>query len=130
MAIASSDFTTSGQMIWLLIAGLLMGDYHQTMCAGRNHLLKQLHNLSRLGGIIIEPSALALLLISVSGVIIPSPSNPCPAMAQVFWLSQLKEAANGFKEFSELSPENYCFACKAVLAEGSRLRSGGKMLSV
>jgi hypothetical protein len=29
MAIASSDFTTSGQMIWLLIAGLLMGDYHQ-----------------------------------------------------------------------------------------------------
>ncbi|POO01652.1 Mitogen-activated protein kinase kinase kinase [Trema orientale] len=43
---------------------------------------------------------------------------PCPGLAQVFRLSELKDATNGFKEFNELGRGSYGFVYKAVLADG------------
>ncbi|KAL5546176.1 hypothetical protein UlMin_005863 [Ulmus minor] len=43
---------------------------------------------------------------------------PCPGIAQVFRLSELKDATNGFKEFNELGRGSYGFVYKAVLADG------------
>lgn len=42
----------------------------------------------------------------------------CPGMPQVFRLSELKDATNGFKEFNELGRGSYGFVYKAVLADG------------
>ncbi|KAF7818607.1 serine/threonine-protein kinase-like protein CCR1 [Senna tora] len=48
-----------------------------------------------------------------------SPSTAsCPGMPQVFRLSELKDATNGFKEFNELGRGGYGFVYKAVLADG------------
>ncbi|KAM5559816.1 serine/threonine-protein kinase-like protein CCR1 [Rosa sericea] len=46
---------------------------------------------------------------------------PCPGVAQVFRLSELKDATNGFKEFNELGRGSYGFVYKAVLAEGQQV---------
>ncbi|CAK9164817.1 unnamed protein product [Ilex paraguariensis] len=46
---------------------------------------------------------------------------PCPGMAQVFRLSELKDATNGFKEFNELGRGSYGFVYKAVLADGRQV---------
>ncbi|PWA50551.1 Concanavalin A-like lectin/glucanase, subgroup [Artemisia annua] len=43
---------------------------------------------------------------------------PCPGLAQVFRLVELKDATNGFKEFNELGRGSYGFVYKAVLADG------------
>lgn len=52
----------------------------------------------------------------------PPPSvTPCPGMAQVFRLSELKDATNGFKEFNELGRGSYGFVYKAVLADGRQV---------
>jgi hypothetical protein len=52
----------------------------------------------------------------------PPPSvAPCPGMAQVFRLSDLKDATNGFKEFNELGRGSYGFVYKAVLADGRQV---------
>ncbi|KAB1223838.1 Serine/threonine-protein kinase-like protein CCR1 [Morella rubra] len=48
----------------------------------------------------------------------PHPVTPCPGMAQVFRLSELKDATNGFKEFNELGRGSYGFVYKAVLTDG------------
>lgn len=49
-------------------------------------------------------------------------SNPsvasCPGVPQVFRLSELKDATNGFKEFNELGRGSYGFVYKAALADG------------
>ncbi|KAI9152751.1 hypothetical protein LWI28_000499 [Acer negundo] len=45
----------------------------------------------------------------------------CPGMAQVFRLSELKDATNGFKEFNELGRGNYGFVYKAVLPDGRQV---------
>ncbi|KAJ6300099.1 hypothetical protein OIU76_020985 [Salix suchowensis] len=45
----------------------------------------------------------------------------CPGMAQVFRLSELKDATNGFKEFNELGRGRYGFVYKAVLADGRQV---------
>ncbi|KAJ7976965.1 Kinase family protein [Quillaja saponaria] len=42
---------------------------------------------------------------------------PCPGLAQVFRLPELKDATNGFKEFNELGRGSYGFVYKAVLAD-------------
>ncbi|KAJ8754229.1 hypothetical protein K2173_002129 [Erythroxylum novogranatense] len=42
----------------------------------------------------------------------------CPGPAQVFRLSELKDATNGFKEFNELGRGSYGFVYKAVLPDG------------
>ncbi|KAI4300269.1 hypothetical protein L6164_033666 [Bauhinia variegata] len=48
-----------------------------------------------------------------------SPSTAsCPGLPQVFRLSELKDATNGFKEFNELGRGNYGFVYKAVLTDG------------
>ncbi|XP_047336949.1 serine/threonine-protein kinase-like protein CCR1 [Impatiens glandulifera] len=49
---------------------------------------------------------------------IPSPVSQFPGIAQVFRLSELKDATNGFKEFNELGRGSYGFVYKAVLADG------------
>ncbi|KAI3473997.1 hypothetical protein Pfo_028785 [Paulownia fortunei] len=48
----------------------------------------------------------------------PASVAPCPGVAQVFRLSELKDATNGFKEFNELGRGSYGFVYKAVLADG------------
>ncbi|KAF5737578.1 serine/threonine-protein kinase-like protein CCR1 isoform X1 [Tripterygium wilfordii] len=45
----------------------------------------------------------------------------CPGMAQVFRLSELKDATNGFKEFNELGRGSYGFVYKAILADGHQV---------
>ncbi|GAV64684.1 TNFR_c6 domain-containing protein/Pkinase_Tyr domain-containing protein [Cephalotus follicularis] len=45
----------------------------------------------------------------------------CPGQAQVFRLSELKDATNGFKEFNELGRGSYGFVYKAVLADGRQV---------
>ncbi|CAB4314687.1 unnamed protein product [Prunus armeniaca] len=53
---------------------------------------------------------------------LPLPSVvSCPGMAQVFRLSELKDATNGFKEFNELGRGSYGFVYKAVLADGQQV---------
>ena len=42
----------------------------------------------------------------------------CPGLPQVFRLSELKDATNGFKEFNELGRGSYGFVYKASLADG------------
>ncbi|RZB72478.1 serine/threonine-protein kinase-like protein CCR1 [Glycine soja] len=44
--------------------------------------------------------------------------NSCPGAPQVFRLSELKDATNGFKEFNELGRGSYGFVYKAALADG------------
>lgn len=44
--------------------------------------------------------------------------NSCPGAPQVFRLSELKDATNGFKEFNELGRGSYGFVYKALLADG------------
>ncbi|KAJ4847856.1 NADPH-cytochrome p450 reductase [Turnera subulata] len=52
----------------------------------------------------------------------PPPSMaPCPGAAQVFRLSDLKDATNGFKEFNEIGRGSYGFVYKAVLADGRQV---------
>ncbi|KAM0991023.1 hypothetical protein ACFX13_009586 [Malus domestica] len=52
----------------------------------------------------------------------PPPSViPCPGIAQVFRLSELKDATNGFKEFNELGRGSFGFVYKAVLADGQQV---------
>nr|XP_043608993.1 serine/threonine-protein kinase-like protein CCR1 [Erigeron canadensis] len=46
---------------------------------------------------------------------------PCPGLAQVFRLSELKDATNGFKEFNELGRGSYGFVYKALLADGRQV---------
>ncbi|XP_076952875.1 serine/threonine-protein kinase-like protein CCR1 [Bidens hawaiensis] len=55
--------------------------------------------------------------------VIPSAVSvaPCPGLAQVFRLSELKDATNGFKEFNELGRGSYGFVYKAVLADGRHM---------
>ncbi|KAI3822597.1 hypothetical protein L1987_10191 [Smallanthus sonchifolius] len=55
--------------------------------------------------------------------VIPSAVSvaPCPGLAQVFRLSELKDATNGFKEFNELGRGSYGFVYKAVLADGQQV---------
>ncbi|KAJ7972406.1 Kinase family protein [Quillaja saponaria] len=48
----------------------------------------------------------------------PMSVAPCPGLAQVFRLSELKDATNGFKEFNELGRGSYGFVYKAVIADG------------
>ncbi|KAL3536278.1 hypothetical protein ACH5RR_004739 [Cinchona calisaya] len=54
-------------------------------------------------------------------------SNPpvsmvqCPGIAQVFRLSELKDATNGFKEFNELGRGSNGFVYKAVLPDGRQV---------
>ena len=47
----------------------------------------------------------------------PSCVVQCPGTAQVFRLSELKDATNGFKEFNELGRGNNGFVYEAVLAD-------------
>ncbi|KAK7279345.1 hypothetical protein RJT34_24394 [Clitoria ternatea] len=42
----------------------------------------------------------------------------CPGVPQVFRLSELKDATNGFKEFNELGRGSYGFVYKAALPDG------------
>ncbi|KAJ1387697.1 TNFR/NGFR cysteine-rich region [Sesbania bispinosa] len=42
----------------------------------------------------------------------------CPGVPQVFRLTELKDATNGFKEFNELGRGSYGFVYKAALADG------------
>ncbi|KAJ9554926.1 hypothetical protein OSB04_009540 [Centaurea solstitialis] len=55
--------------------------------------------------------------------VIPSAVSvaPCPGLAQVFRLSELKDATNGFKEFNELGRGSYGFVYRAVLADGRQV---------
>lgn len=46
---------------------------------------------------------------------------PFPGIAQVFRLSELKDATSGFKEFNELGRGSYGFVYKAVLADGRQV---------
>ncbi|XP_031284375.1 serine/threonine-protein kinase-like protein CCR1 [Pistacia vera] len=52
---------------------------------------------------------------------LPPPIATCPGVAQVFRLSELKDATNGFKEFNELGRGSYGFVYKAVLADGRQV---------
>ncbi|KAL7136629.1 hypothetical protein ABFS83_10G042600 [Erythranthe nasuta] len=52
---------------------------------------------------------------------IPLSVGPCPGIAQVFRLSELKDATNGFKEFNELGRGTYGFIYKAVLSDGRQV---------
>jgi len=47
-----------------------------------------------------------------------SSAASCPGLPQVFRLSELKDATNGFKEFNELGRGSYGFVYKASLADG------------
>jgi serine/threonine protein kinase len=47
-----------------------------------------------------------------------SSAASCPGLPQVFRLSELKDATNGFKEFNELGRGSYGFVYKATLADG------------
>ncbi|XP_002519541.2 serine/threonine-protein kinase-like protein CCR1 [Ricinus communis] len=51
----------------------------------------------------------------------PPSMTSCPGVAQVFRLSELKDATNGFKEFNELGRGSYGFVYKAVLADGRQV---------
>ncbi|KAK4419190.1 Serine/threonine-protein kinase-like protein CCR1 [Sesamum alatum] len=51
----------------------------------------------------------------------PASVAPCPGVAQVFRLSELKDATNGFKEFNELGRGSYGFVYKAVLPDGRQV---------
>ncbi|KAH6805968.1 CRINKLY4 related 1 [Perilla frutescens var. frutescens] len=51
----------------------------------------------------------------------PASVAPCPGVAQVFRLSELKDATNGFKEFNELGRGSYGFVYKAVIPDGRQL---------
>ncbi|KAE8666235.1 Serine/threonine-protein kinase-like protein CCR1 [Hibiscus syriacus] len=51
----------------------------------------------------------------------PVSITPCPGTAQIFRLSELKDATNGFKEFNELGRGSYGFVYKAVLADGRQV---------
>ncbi|XVE96714.1 hypothetical protein REPUB_Repub02eG0246800 [Reevesia pubescens] len=51
----------------------------------------------------------------------PLSITPCPGTAQIFRLSELKDATNGFKEFNELGRGRYGFVYKAVLADGRQV---------
>ncbi|KAK6943786.1 Serine-threonine/tyrosine-protein kinase, catalytic domain [Dillenia turbinata] len=51
----------------------------------------------------------------------PLSVTPCIGTAQVFRLSELKDATNGFKEFNELGRGSYGFVYKAVLADGRQV---------
>ncbi|OIW01616.1 hypothetical protein TanjilG_31206 [Lupinus angustifolius] len=103
------------------------------------------HHLRRLV-LIIGSSALGFFLILICGCVLPrlvgnkgkkknskssieedeenvglhtSPSiASCPGVPQVFRLSELKDATNGFKEFNELGRGSYGFVYKATLADG------------
>ncbi|CAH9078158.1 unnamed protein product [Cuscuta epithymum] len=50
-----------------------------------------------------------------------SGTQPFPGAAQVFRLSELKDATNGFKEFNELGRGSYGFVYKAVLPDGRQV---------
>lgn len=52
---------------------------------------------------------------------LPPLTSTCPGVAQVFRLSELKDATNGFKEFNELGRGSYGFVYKAVLADGRQV---------
>ncbi|KNA21219.1 hypothetical protein SOVF_044870 [Spinacia oleracea] len=45
----------------------------------------------------------------------------CPDEAQIFRLSELKDATNGFKEFNELGRGSYGFVYKALLTDGRQV---------
>ncbi|KAF1860459.1 hypothetical protein Lal_00037804 [Lupinus albus] len=103
------------------------------------------HHLRRLV-LIIGSSALGFLLILICWCVLPrlfgnkgkkknskssmeeveenvglhtSPSiASCPGVPQVFRLSELKDATNGFKEFNEIGRGSYGFVYKAALADG------------
>ncbi|GLT92389.1 hypothetical protein SLE2022_102290 [Rubroshorea leprosula] len=51
----------------------------------------------------------------------PLTVSPCPGTAQIFRLSELKDATNGFKEFNELGRGSYGFVYKAVLTDGRQV---------
>ncbi|XP_017976665.1 PREDICTED: serine/threonine-protein kinase-like protein CCR1 [Theobroma cacao] len=51
----------------------------------------------------------------------PLSITPFPGTAQIFRLSELKDATNGFKEFNELGRGSYGFVYKAVLADGRQV---------
>nr|GMD65459.1 serine/threonine-protein kinase-like protein CCR1 [Ipomoea batatas] len=51
----------------------------------------------------------------------PASGAPCPGAAQVFRLSELKDATNGFKEFNELGRGSYGFVYKAILPDGRQV---------
>ncbi|KAL2533655.1 Serine/threonine-protein kinase-like protein CCR1 [Abeliophyllum distichum] len=51
----------------------------------------------------------------------PASVAPCSEVAQVFRLSELKDATNGFKEFNELGRGSYGFVYKAVLPDGRQV---------
>ncbi|XP_021892728.1 serine/threonine-protein kinase-like protein CCR1 [Carica papaya] len=53
---------------------------------------------------------------------LPPPSvASCPGAAQVFRLSELKDATNGFKEFNELGRGSFGFVYRAVLTDGRQV---------
>ncbi|XP_022979102.1 serine/threonine-protein kinase-like protein CCR1 isoform X1 [Cucurbita maxima] len=45
----------------------------------------------------------------------------CPGIPQIFRLSELKDATNGFKEFNEVGRGRYGFVYKAVLGDGQQV---------
>ena len=47
--------------------------------------------------------------------------STCVGLAQVFRLSELKDATHGFKEFNELGRGSFGFVYKAVLSDGSQV---------
>lgn len=51
----------------------------------------------------------------------PASVAPCPGVAQLYRLSELKDATNGFKEFNELGRGSYGFVYKAVLPDGRQV---------
>lgn len=51
----------------------------------------------------------------------PVTVTPCPGIPQVFRLSELKDATNGFKEFNELGRGSYGFVYRAVLPDGRQV---------
>ncbi|XP_021770602.1 serine/threonine-protein kinase-like protein CCR1 [Chenopodium quinoa] len=51
----------------------------------------------------------------------PIPIAHCPEEAQIFRLSELKDATNGFKEFNELGRGSYGFVYKALLPDGRQV---------
>ncbi|KAF8397670.1 hypothetical protein HHK36_016591 [Tetracentron sinense] len=51
----------------------------------------------------------------------PLSTAPCIGTTQVFRLSELKDATNGFKEFNELGRGSYGFVYKAVLSDGRQV---------
>lgn len=58
---------------------------------------------------------------AIADAIPPLPSTLSLGVAQVFRLSELKDATNGFKEFNELGRGSYGFVYKAVLADGRQV---------